>query len=53
MFRYPTSNTVFMMKITCYVTGKASLHLKSSEANNSDRRLREEILDIMNFLCFG
>jgi hypothetical protein len=43
-----------MMKITCYVNGKASIHLKSHQTNDSvDKRLRDEVLDIMNFLCFG
>lgn len=35
MFRYPTSQTIFMLKITCYVNGKASIHLKSSEVSGS------------------
>lgn len=53
MFHYPTSSTVFMLKVVCYVNGRASLHLKSSALTSGDKRLREEILDIMNFLCFG
>lgn len=41
MFNYPKSLTVFMVKVTCYVSGKASLHLKSGDNNNnSDKKLR-------------
>jgi hypothetical protein len=54
MFSYPKSTTSFMMKITCYVNGKASIHLKSNQANDTvDKRLRDEILDIINYLSFG
>lgn len=53
MFTYPTSTIVFMLKIVCYVTGKASIHLKSSASGAGDKKLREEILDVMNYLCFG
>lgn len=52
MFTYPKSNSSFLLKVICYVNGKASLHLKSSHGEQ-DRKLREEILDVMNFLCFG
>lgn len=54
MFNYPKSATTFMLKVTCYVSGKASVHLKSSQSNQSvDKRLREQILDIMCYLIFG
>jgi hypothetical protein len=53
MFHYPTTKTVFMMKIVCYVSGKASIHLKSSSTGHTDKKLREEILDVMSYLCFG
>ncbi len=39
MFNYPKSATVFMVKVTCYVSGKASLHLKSGDNNKQDKRL--------------
>ena len=52
MFTYPRSNSSFLLKVVCYVSGKASLHLKSSQGQ-ADTRLREEILDVMNFLCFA
>ena len=42
-----------MLKITCYVNGKASIHLKSSATGSGDKKLREEILDVMNYLCYG
>ena len=52
MFTYPKSTSSFVLKVVCYVSGKASLHLKSSQGE-ADRRLREEVLDVMNFLCFA
>jgi len=41
MFKYPTTTTVFMMKIICYISGKASIHLKSSSATTGDKKLCE------------
>lgn len=31
MFSYPKSNTVFMMKVICYISGKASIHIKNNQ----------------------
>jgi hypothetical protein len=39
MFSFPKVATLFMVKVTCYVSGKASLHLKSSHSS-TDKRLR-------------
>ena len=51
MFHFPKSNGIIMLKIMCYVTGKASLHLKCSPEVQVG--LREKILDVMSVLCFG
>jgi len=48
MFRYPKSEMMFMMKISCYINGKASVHLRSDK--NGDQPLKEELLNIINFL---
>jgi hypothetical protein len=42
MFRYPKTATIFMMKIICYVNGRASVHLKSDQtAVSMDKKLKE------------
>lgn len=50
MFSFPRLPGLLMLKVTCYVSGKASLHLKSQ---NQDKRLREQTLDILSYLIFG
>lgn len=37
-----------MLKVSCYVNGKASVHLRSDR--NGDQALKEELLNVMNFL---
>lgn len=39
---------MFMLKVSCYVNGKASVHLRSDR--NGDQALKEELLNVMNFL---
>jgi hypothetical protein len=51
MFKYPKSPTTFMLKIMCYVNGKASIHLRADR--NGDQKLKEELLNIFNFLLFA
>ncbi len=48
MFKYPKSKTMFLMKISCYINGKASIHLRSDK--NGDQKLKEELLNVINFL---
>lgn len=51
MFKYPKSDNVFYMKITCYVSGKAALQLRSQR--QGDKKLKEEILNVFNFILFS
>ena len=39
MFSFPRLQGLFMVKVTCYVSGKASLHIKS-QGGTSDKRFR-------------
>lgn len=39
---------MFMLKISCYINGTASAHLRSDK--NGDVKLKEELLNIMNYL---
>jgi hypothetical protein len=52
MFSFPRLPALFMLKVTCYVSGKASLHLKS-QGQATDKRFREQTLDILSYLIFG
>jgi hypothetical protein len=52
MFTFPRQNALMMLKVTCYVSGKASLHLKS-QGHTSEKRFREQTLDILSYLIFG
>jgi hypothetical protein len=52
MFSFPRLQGLFMVKVTCYVSGKASIHIKS-QGGTPDKRLREQTLDILSYLIFG
>jgi hypothetical protein len=48
MFRYPKSEAMFMLKIACYINGRASVHLRADK--NGDQQLKEELLNVINLL---
>lgn len=48
MFRYPKSKAMFMLKIVCYLNGKASLHLRADK--NGEQKLKEELLNVVSYL---
>lgn len=53
MFKSIVSTNTFLIKIVCYVDGKASVHLRSSATiQYTDRKFKEDLLDAINFLCF-
>jgi hypothetical protein len=51
MFRYPKCENAFYLKITCFVSGRAALKLRVLK--NGNRKFREAIMDVFNFVLFG